>query len=255
MTETTTASAPVETVEQPQQGMLKRFAAAFAAKVRTTAAAIKAALVRNVGDNESPATDAEGHFRKALRYALAVPKWIGLGLLYVAKMAVSLVLLLAYGYYLLLLGVVSVVTFVALMAIIVVFKIAQGIVLAVRTPYLLVRGDDCLVTDWAGYAALWTPRYFFYSTISQVYFAKRMEQEKMEDQLWSEAVKVAQDMAASNGSVMDPEHPVFAQKPAHETVLTVHDGHQSPTKGHATPKQRKRRPARMPKAAFAGAEA
>jgi len=228
MTETTTDST-TESVEQPSQGALKRYAAAFAAKMRKAAAAVKAAFVRNVGDNETPTTDVEGRFRKALRYALAVPKWIGLGLLYVLKMAVTAVLLLAYGVYLLLLAMMTVIVLISLAAALLAYKVAQGLALVVRTPYLALRGDDCLKTDWVGYGLLWTPRYFFYSTISQVYFAKGQEAKEAR---------------------MDAQHPVFADK-VDPPKFTVHDG----GKGHATPKQRKRRPARMPKSAFAGAEA
>jgi hypothetical protein len=220
MTETTETT--------PKESALKRFAKAFYAKVSKAASAAKAAIVRNVGDNETPIVD-EGAFRKALRYVTAIPKWVGHSVMYVLRGAFWLLSLavtaITLGVIVIALAVAMILTGIALVA----YKVLQGLSLVLRTPYLIVRGGDCLKTDWTGYALLWTPKYFAYTRIQQVFYA----QFRNAEDLWADATVVEDDaetVIAEALEVLEPK-------------LVAHQG----GKGRPTNRQRKHRPARLPK--------
>jgi hypothetical protein len=230
MSETTTVETPeVETVEQPKQGMLKRFAKAFYAKASNAAKAIKAAIVRNVGDNETTVSD-ESKFRSALRYVTAVPKWIGHSIVFAARAVLWVLNLVVAIVFLLALMVVAIPVILVGFTVMIAFKVIQGIALLLRAPYLLVRGDDCLKTDVVGYANLWKPRYFAYTRISQVF--------------------LAQELAAKEAfeAEVDRQYEELVAPKEEAPVLSVVKDDQKP-KGRPTNRQRKHRPARVPSAA------
>lgn len=250
MSETTTVET-TSTVEQSpaKENMLKRFAKAFYAKVSTAAKAVKATFA-HLGDNETPVDPNEGAFRKALRYVMAVPKWIGHAIVFIAKVmltALFLVVLVAVTAIAMLVGSVAGLLYLAAMT---VFKVIQGIALLARTPYLMVRGDDCLRTDYVGYGNLWKPKYFPFTTISQVYYAKKLEREAAFEaaaEAWmQETADGLADAAEQAAGVVD--EPAPAPKERHLKTVKEKDPAQQP-KGHATPKQPHRRPRRLPKTA------
>lgn len=222
MSETTTVD--TSTVEQaPKEFMLKRYAKAFYAKASKAVQAVKAIAARTVGDNETPVNDSEGMFRKALRYVTAVPKWIGLGVVYVAQALLFAGFVVVLALVVIAATIVGLVVSAAYTAAMIVFKVIQGIALLARTPYLLVRGDDCLKTDYSGYGNLWKPKYFAFTRISQVFAAQAAE-------------------AAAKADAID-RHP-SGSEPVKPKLTVVRDD-QAP-KGEPTPRQRKRRPRRMP---------
>jgi len=215
MTETVTTETTevVEAVETPKQGALKRFAKAFYAKVSTAAQAVKAFIVRTLGDNETPVTS-EGAVRKTLRYVTAVPKWAGHAALFAFRTVLWLVNVVLAGIVLGAVIVVGVPVLLVAALAMVAFKTIQGFALVLRTPYLIVRGDDCLKTDWVGYGNLWKPKYFLFTRIAQVFYAKKLAEQAL------------------------------------KTELTVVPDAQQP-KGHTTAKQHKTYPSRIPAMATA----
>lgn len=235
MTETVTAeTTTVDAVETPKQGALKRFAKAFYAKVSKAAQAVKASIVRNVDDNETPVREDEGVIRKALRYVTAVPKWIGHGVVFIAQSLLFAAFLIVLGVVIIVGAVLGAVLSLVWFAAMTVFKVIQGLALIVRTPYLIVRGDDCLKTDYAGYAYLWTPKHFACTRISQVFYAQATEAKEREE---------AKERHPSMADVKTPaEHT--------EKAATLSVVGQQP-KGRPTNRQRKYRPARIPAAAEA----
>lgn len=222
MSETTTVE--TSTVEQaPKESMLKRYAKAFYAKASKAVQAVKATLVRTLGDNETPVND-EGMFRKALRYVTAVPKWIGHGVVFVAQSLLFAAFVIVLGLVIIAATIVGLVVSAVYAAAMIVFKIIQGIALLARTPYLLVRGDDCLKTDVVGYAMLWKPKYFAFTRISQAFYAQA-------------ATELAKAEAVER-------HPASVQ--VEKPKLTVVRNDDQAPKGNPTPRQHKRRPRRMP---------
>jgi hypothetical protein len=221
MSETTitTAEPVVETTEvvseeTPKRGFLKRFASAFAAKVTQAAKAVQSAFVRLFGDNETEIPENEGFVRKAARFITAIPKWATLVALKAAQAVVWFALLVITVVVTVVLLIAAAIVFAIALAIQTVFKVLQGIALIARTPYLLVRGDDCFATDWKGYLLGWTPRFFMTTSIQQVYFMRQLDAETAEI--------VAENLA-------ETEAPLEA-KP----TLTAHAG----GKGKATPRRK-----------------
>jgi hypothetical protein len=241
MSETTTISAPAETVETAREGALKRFAKAFYAKVRKAASAIKAVFVHTVGDNETIVDPSEGLVRKTLRYVTAVPKWIGHVLVFVVRTILFAVLTVAALAVALLGAVVGVIVSAAYIVAMTVYKIVQGIALLARTPYLLVRGDDCLATDYEGYGNLWKPKYFYLTTISQVFAAQLGQATEADVDSAVDRHPASGDQPLSMADVVTP-----AEHTASAATLTLVHGGQEP-KGYPTPKQSHRRPRRLPK--------
>lgn len=191
-------------VETPQESTLKRYAKAFYAKIK----AAKARVVALVGDNETPIREDEGTARKIARVILSVPKWIGHSVVVGTRIvlwAVNAVVGLAALFVAIIAVALAVAVAIVTLAI---YKVVQLFALILRTPYLLVRGDDCLKTDWVGYLNLWKPKYFYFTRISQVFLAQETEEQVVEE-------------------------PVLS---------VVHDR----TKNEPTPKQEKTYPARMP---------
>lgn len=198
----------------PQESALTRYAQAFYAKVK----AVKARIVALVGDNETPVTD-EGAVRKAARLLLAVPKWLGHGVVALTRIALwavnAVVGAVALGVALAAITIAAAIAIITLAA----YKVVQLFSLILRTPYLMVRGDDCLKTDWVGYANLWKPKYFLCVSISQVFRAQIAERD---------AKSEAKD-----------RHPAGSETPALSVVADR-------SKSEATPKQQKTYPARIP---------
>lgn len=226
MSETTTVD--TSTVEQaPKENLLKRYAKAFYAKASKTAQAVKALVVRTLGDNETAIDEMEGKFRKALRYVAAVPKWIGHGIVFLAQTLLFAAFVVVLGLVIALAAIVSAVLGAAWIMAMIAFKIIQGVALLVRTPYLAVRGDDCLVTDYAGYALLWKPKYFACTRIAQAFYQQAAAEAKKAEAL-EDAVQ---------------RHPAGTEVP--RPNLTVVKDDQAP-KGRPTNRQHKRRPRRMP---------
>jgi hypothetical protein len=207
-------------VDSAKETMLKRYAKAFYANLK----AAKNRVVALFGDNEPPVREDEGSIRKTARLILAVPKWIGHGVVVGARIVLwavgAVVGAIALTTAAAIIAVAAALTIVTLTA----YKIVQLFALVLRTPYLLVRGDDCFKTDWVGYGNLWKPRYFHFTRISQVYMAQIAERNEV-------------DAAVDR-------HP--ANAPA---LAVVHDR----TKDAPTAKQKKTYPPRIP--TLAGAEA
>jgi hypothetical protein len=175
MTETMTVTTVVGTVETPKQGALKRFARAFYAKASKAAQSAKGYVVRHLGDNEQE-IGTESTTRTTLRYVTAVPKWVGHALVFAFRTVLWIANVLVAGVVLASMILVGVPALLIAAASLVIFKVVQGLALVLRTPYLMVRGDDCLKTDWSGYGNLWKPQYFLCTRIQQVFAAQLHEQ-------------------------------------------------------------------------------
>lgn len=252
MTETMTAETTevVNAVETPKQGALKKFAKAFAAKVRKTAQAVKAFFVRTLGDNEPTIREDEGLGRKFARVILAVPKWLA----HIPRVIIGAVGYVITTVVFLAATLVAVVVFLAAalisLVVLVAVKLVSGIALVIRTPYLLVVSIDAFKCDWSGYLLGWTPRYFMTTRIQQVHYLRAQRAALAEEEAnlaATDAILEAVTEWADEKSMADVVTPAVHT----ETALTVHQG----GKGHPTPKQHKRRPARVPATAVAGAEA
>jgi len=246
----TTAEPVVETTEvvseeAPKQGFLKRFAKAFVAKVTQAAKAVQSAFVRLFGDNETAIPSGEGIVRTFARVLLAIPKWIALVALKAIQAVVFFVLLMVTAVVTVLAVIVGAVVMAAALVVMTVFKIAQGIALICRTPYLLVRGGDCFATDWKGYLLGWTPRYFMTTSIQQVYYMQKLRSDAEEiisgikaDS--AAAATLTEALAATPAEALKQaadEHGIDAEfATVTPATLTAHEG----GKGKATPKQRQR---------------
>lgn len=219
----------VETVEVETvnaKSTLRRFASAFKAKVRKAAAAVKAAFVRAVGDNEHTVAE-QGKVRTVFRWIAAVPKWITLTALAVVRLATTLVVLVATGIAVLIAGVAGVaalvvsavagaLAFLVSIVALAVFKVFQGIALVIRTPYLALVSRDALACDWEGYVLGWAPRYYLTTSIAQAHAQRAARQRLIEAE-------------AALAEELERDH-----------MATVIPVGQAP-KGHPTPRQRKSR--------------
>lgn len=261
MSETTTTQVPeTELAETPEQGALKKFAKAFAAKVRKAAAAVKAAFVRNVGDNETPVSSDEGAFRKALRFVTAVPKWIGHGILFVLRSVIFALWLVVLMIAVIIVSIAASIVTAAWTLTMAVYKVFQFLALLLRTPYLVVRAKGALKDEYIGYAKLWLPKYFYFTRIQQVYFSEAQAakakaeaaKDAADDVVVGVTIAQVADLAEKHGVEMEVVSvPVVIEQeqPKAAPKLVAHQG----GKGHPTPKQRKRRPARIPAEALAEA--
>lgn len=139
---------------------------------------------------------------------------------------------LAAGVSLILLGAATLVSIVLTLA----FKVVYFVFLALMTPWAALHGGrEAVKSDWTLYFHSWKFRYFNTLTVQDT--ARR----EMAESQWTQVTTPETALDEPHLSSVKDEEPVKA-----EPVKTEHHAKQAP-KGHPTPRQRKRRPARPPR--------
>jgi hypothetical protein len=308
----TTTIDPTVDAEAPRKGAMKRFAAAFYAKVKAAAKAVKDFIVRTLGDGSDPVIEKESLGRKFARIISAIPKWIALAafglsrlVLSVAAWAVVFIGMVVYVLMAVAVLAVQLLSRLVFLVLALVHKVVMGLVLIVRSPWLLSVSTEAFKADWKAYGLTWTPRHFISTSLDTVAInsmaadgwkaaaparateaPEALSQETV-DQISRAVVETAME---AFGDADEAGNVTAEQLAAHEAALNdrlaqipeiadelaasierhpatgeaMIDGHRTyegrhlvsipgGKKGSPTPKQRKRRPARLPSPALSEA--
>lgn len=210
-----------------KKATLTRYAKAFYAKVKAAAQRARELFVHLMGDNERVVRPNEGTARRIIRRTLAVPKWIAMTALAGVRLVALTVITVVSTAGLILAALLGALAGLIVLLTMVVYKVCQMIALVIRTPHLIACGDDALKTDWTGYLLMWTPKYFLFTRIQQVFAAQEL------DALIARTDDLEDDLTNQRAEF-------------HRAGFQVVNGAEAP-KGRPTPRNRKKRPSRFPK--------
>lgn len=221
------------------------FAKVVQAKMMKAAKRALYIVTHYFNDSMAQPTEGESTARRVARIIFTVPKMASDVIVSVARVvafALYALVVVAFGAVTVGLGMISAL---ALILIMVLFKLLQLAALVVRTPFLFTCGMDAVKCDWGLHFQLWKPSNWYLTSIQQVLTKERLAK------LWEDSTETPMDDA---DSVADAAAEALGDL-ADQIMERLKDGPEATAsaerhpagKGRPTPKQVKTRPTRLPK--------